>query len=343
MTRFEGVVMKAIFIGGSGLISSAVSQLAIQKGWELTLVNRGKRPEHTPKEAEVFVCDANDYDSLKKFLDGKRFDVAAQWIGFAPERVKNDIELFQGKVGQYIFISSCAAYERPMKRHIVTEDLPLNNRYWEYGRQKRRCEEILTQAYRESEFPATIARPSLTYGNTQIPYAMGCWDKPWSLVQRILDGKPIICHGDGTSLWSVTHNEDFAKGFVGLMGRSQAIGEAYNIASDEILTWDQIALEIGEAVGVRPKIVHMSADQIARFIPEKLGDLLGDKSSSCIIDCSKLKRLVPSFCCEIPFSQGIRRTISYFRSHPELQEANLDWDRSMDELVEADSLVRPRS
>ncbi|MDR2750026.1 MAG: SDR family oxidoreductase, partial [Clostridiales bacterium] len=269
--------MKALFIGGSGLISSAVSQLAIGKGWELTLVNRGKRPAHVPKEAEVFVCDADDTDSLKGFLAGKSFDVVAQWIGFAPERIERDVRLLLGKTKQYIFVSSCAAYERPMKRHIVTEDLPLNNTYWEYGRQKRRCEEALMQAYRQLGFPATIVRPSLTYGDTQIPYAMGCWDKPWSLARRILDGKPIICHGDGTSLWSVTHNSDFAKGFVGLMGRTQAIGEAFNIATDEVLSWDQIALAIGDALGKTPKIVHMSADQIARFIPEKLGDLLGDK------------------------------------------------------------------
>jgi nucleoside-diphosphate-sugar epimerase len=333
---------KALFLGGSGLISNAVSKLSIERGWELTLINRGRKPEFVPREAEVLECDLSDNNRLKELTEGKTYDVVAQWIGFTPDQMLKDVELFNGKAKQYIFISSCAAYERPMRRHTITEDLPLNNRYWEYGRQKRLCEEAAMSAYRERGFPATIVRPSLTYGQTQIPYAMGCWDKPWSLVHRMLSGKPIICHGDGTSLWQVTHNSDFAKGFAGLMGRSQAIGEAYNIVSDEVLSWDQIAYAIGDAVGVTPKIVHMSADQIARFIPGKLGDLLGDKSSCGFIDSSKIKRLVPDFICEIPFSEGIKMTIDYFRAHPKHQAVNQEWDKAMDELVEADSHVFPK-
>jgi nucleoside-diphosphate-sugar epimerase len=334
---------KALFIGGTGLISSAVSKRAIEQGWELTLINRGKRPEFTPKGAQVVTCDLDDYSQLEAAVAGKSYDVVVQWIGFLPERVERDVEIFLGKTKQYIFISSGAAYERPMKRYIVTEDLPLNNRNWQYGRNKRMCEDVLMQAYRDKEFPFTVVRPSLTYGLTQIPFAMGSWRYPWSFVQRLLDGKPVVNHGDGTSLWSMTHNSDFAKGFVGLMGRGQAIGEAFHIVTDEVLTWDQIAYEIADAAGVTdPKIVHMSAEQIARFIPNEFGDLLGDKSSSCVYDCSKLRRLVPDFVCTVPFSTGVRWSVDYFLAHPELQVVDEEWNAAIDELIEADKLVYPK-
>ena len=334
--------MKALFIGGTGLISSAVSALAIERGWELTLVNRGKRPEFTPKAAKIINLDLGDYSSLKGAVADETYDVVVQWIAFHPDRVEQDVEIFGGKTGQYIFISSGAAYERPMKRHIVTEDLPLNNTYWQYGRDKRMCEDVCVAAYREKGFPITIVRPSLTYGPTQIPFASGSWRYPWSLCKRMLDGKPIVSHGDGLSLWQMTHNTDFAKGFVGLMGRAQAIGEAYHIVSDEVLTWDQIAYAIGDALGAKPRIVHMSAEQIARFIPDKYGDLLGDKSTSCVYDCAKLKRLVPDFVCTVPFVEGVRRSVEYFIAHPELQVIDEGWDAAMDALVEADKLVYPK-
>jgi nucleoside-diphosphate-sugar epimerase len=222
--------MKALFIGGSGLISSAVSRLAIDRGWELTLVNRGLRPEFTPANAKTVTLNlADDYSELKSAIGGETYDVVVQWIAFHPDRVERDVDLFLGRTRQYIFISSGAAYERPMRRHIVTEDLPLNNHYWQYGRDKRMCEEACMSAYRGRGFPATIVRPSLTYGLTQIPFAMGSWRYPWSLCQRILDGKPIGSHGDGLSLWQMTHNSDFAKGFVGLMGRDQAIGDRKSV------------------------------------------------------------------------------------------------------------------
>ncbi|MDR3084728.1 MAG: NAD-dependent epimerase/dehydratase family protein [Christensenellaceae bacterium] len=334
--------MKALFIGGTGLISCAVSKLAIERGWELTLLNRGQRTEFVPAKAEVVQIDYQNQEEVKAFLNGKSYDVVVQWIGFMPERVEKDVELYLGKTKQYIFISSGAAYERPMKSPYVTESMALNNRYWQYGRNKRMCEDVLIDAYRAKEFPFTVVRPSLTYGDTQIPFAMGSWNKPWSLVQRMLDGKPIVCHGDGTSLWTMTHNSDFAKGFVGLMGRPEAIGEAYHIVSDELLTWDQIAYAIGDAAGVKPEIVHMSADQIARFIPGELGDLLGDKSSSCIYDCTKIKRLVPDFVCTTPFAIGVRQSVEYFRKHPEIQLIDEEWNEAIDALIEADKLVYPK-
>ena len=335
--------MKALFIGGTGLISTAVSKLAIERGWDLTLFNRGQHIHGIPEGANIVTVDINDDEAVRRAMEGKHYDVIAQWIAFKPERVQRDIDLFLGKCDQYILISSAAAYERPMRTWRITESLSLNNRYWQYGRDKRACEATALAAYREKEFPVTIVRPSLTYGDTQIPFAMGSWSKPWSLVQRMLDGKEIVVHGDGTSLWTMTHNTDFAKGFVGLMGRRQAIGEAFHIVSDEVLTWDEIAYTIGDAVGVRPKIVHMSADQIARFMPGKLGDLLGDKSSSVMFDCSKIKRLVPEFVCTTPFAVGVRQSVDYFRAHPELQQIDEEWNRNIDALIAADALVYPKA
>lgn len=334
--------MKALFIGGTGLISTAVSALALERGWELTLFNRGQNKKNAlPEGAKVVTIDINDEDAVKKEMEGKYFDVIVEWIAFKPERVEKDVELFNGKCGQYILISSCAAYEHPLRTPVITESTPLNNRYWQYGRDKRQCEEVTFRAYREKEFPVTVVRPSLTYGDTQIPFAMGSWGHPWSLVQRILDDKEIVVHGDGTSLWTMTHNTDFAKGFVGLMGRRQAIGEAYHITSDEVLTWDEIAIAIGRAVGKMPRMVHCTAQQIARFIPSEEGDLLGDKSACSIFDNTKIKHMVPDFVCTVPFEEGVRRSIAYFDAHPELKTIDEEWNRNIDAIIEADRKFHP--
>jgi nucleoside-diphosphate-sugar epimerase len=333
--------MKALFIGGTGLISSAVTALALERGWDLTLLNRGQHAHGIPAGAKVISADIQDDAAVRRAIEGQHYDVVAEWIAFKPERVARDIDLFEGRCGQYILISSAAAYERPQRSPYITESSSLNNRYWQYGRDKRMCEETALNRYRQTGFPVTIVRPSLTYGDTQIPFAMGSWGHPWSLVQRMLDGKEIVVHGDGTSLWTMTHNTDFAKGFVGLMGRRQAIGEAYHITSDEVLTWDEIAIAIGAAVGVEPKMVHCTAQQIARFLPGKEGDLLGDKSTSAIFDNSKIKRLVPDFVCTVPFHEGVRRSVAYFNAHPELKTIDQEWDRAIDALVEADRRFRP--
>ena len=333
--------MKALFIGGTGLISTAVSKLAIERGWDLTLFNRGQHIHGIPEGANIVTVDINDDEAVRRAMEGKHYDVIAQWIAFKPERVQRDIDLFLGKCDQYILISSAAAYERPMRTWRITESLSLNNRYWQYGRDKRACEATALAAYREKEFPVTIVRPSLTYGDTQIPFAMGSWSKPWSLVQRMLDGKEIVVHGDGTSLWTMTHNTDFAQGFVGLMGRRQAIGEAYHITSDEVLTWDEIAIAIGAAVGVVPKMVHCTAQQIARFMPEEEGDLLGDKSTCAVFDNSKIKALVPDFVCTVPFRQGVQRSVDYFLAHPDLQVVDEDWNRKIDAIIAADRAFHP--
>ena len=333
--------MKALFIGGTGLISTAVSALALQRGWELTLLTRGRHRNDVPAGAEQLVADINDDAAVRAAIAGRHFDVVAEWIAFKPERVARDVELFNGVCDQYILISSCAAYERPLRSPIITESTSLNNRYWQYGRDKRECEALAFAAYREKGFPVTVVRPSLTYGDTQIPFAMGSWGHPWSLVQRMLEGKPIVVHGDGTSLWTMTHNTDFAKGFVGLMGRRQAIGEAYHITSDEVMTWDEIAIAIGAAVGVVPEMVHCTAQQIARFMPGEEGDLLGDKSTCGIFDNTKIKRLVPDFVCTVPFAEGVRRSVAYFEAHPELKTIDEAWNRSIDAIVEADRRFHP--
>ena len=333
--------MKALFIGGTGLISTAVTTLALKKGWEMTLITRGKHRNDLPEGAKYLILDVNDKEAVKKALENEHFDVIADWTLFQPAQADRDVELFLGKCDQYIAISSGAAYERPLRQYIITESTSLNNRYWEYGRNKRQIEENLFRAYRETGFPVTVVRPSLTYGDTQIPMAAGAWNKPWSLVQRILDDREIVVPGDGTGLWTMTHNSDFAKGFVGLMGNRKAIGEAFHITSDEILTWDEIAITIAHAVGKEPKLVHATAYQIARFIPSMYGDLLGDKCTSAVFDNTKVKRLVPDFVCTTSFAEGVRQSVAYFNAHPELKAIDEEWDKAMDGIVEADKNFHP--
>ena len=304
--------MKALFIGGTGLISTAVSKLAIERGWDLTLFNRGQHIHGIPEGANIVTVDINDDEAVRRAMEGKHYDVIAQWIAFKPERVQRDIDLFLGKCDQYILISSAAAYERPMRTWRITESLSLNNRYWQYGRDKRACEATALAAYREKEFPVTIVRPSLTYGDTQIPFAMGSWSKPWSLVQRMLDGKEIVVHGDGTSLWTMTHNSDFAPGFIGLLGNPHALGQAVHIMSPESMTWNQIYEVAANALGVKLNAVHISTDFLAAAGGGKYdftGSLTGDKSNSVVFDISKLKRLVPGFAPVKSMEQGLRETV----------------------------------
>jgi len=334
--------MKALFIGGTGLISTAVSALALEKGWELTLFNRGKHINDVPAGANIVTIDINDEEAVKKEMEGKFYDVIVEWIAFKPIRVERDIELFRGKCAQYILISSSAAYERPQRSVYITESTSLNNRFWQYGCDKRQCEEVALKAYRDEEFPVTIVRPCLTYGNTQIPYAVGSWGHPWSLIKRIMDGKEVVALGDGTSLWTMTHNTDFAKGFVGLMGNRMAIGEAFHITSDETLTWDEVLNTIGQVVGKQPKMVHVSAYQIARFMPEMYGDLIGDKCTSALFDNTKIKRFVPGYQATVPFVEGVRRAYEYFLAHPELQTIDEEWDKNIEAILEADRAFYPK-
>ncbi|TBL70412.1 SDR family oxidoreductase [Paenibacillus thalictri] len=326
--------MKVLFIGGTGLISEAVSQRAAEQGLELYLFNRGLRRPFVPQGAQVIVGDiraAEAAETLKRY----EFDVIVDWISFTPEHIRNNIQLFQGKTAQYIFISSASAYQKPPSHYLITESTPLHNPYWQYSRDKIACENMLMDAYREEGFPVTIVRPSFTYGDTMIPAALNSWQHPWSLVDRMRRGEPIVVHGDGTSLWTMTHNTDFAKGFVGLLGLSQAVGQSFHITSDEVLDWNQIYTAIGKAAGVRPNLVHVASDVIVSVSPEQEGNLHGDKAVSGVFDNSKIKRFVPGFCATVPFERGMERTVRWFEEHPERQTVDGSWNALMDRIVQA--------
>lgn len=327
--------MKVLFIGGTGLISEAVSKLAIARGIELYLFNRGKRDGFVPDGAKVITGDIRDAQSAAAALEGHIFDVVVDWIAFTPEHVSVDIELFRGRTKQYIFISSASAYQKPPKHYMITEEAtPLENRYWQYSRDKIACEQLLEEQA-EAGFPVTIVRPSFTYGDTMIPAALNSWPHPWSLIARMREGRPIIVHGDGSSLWTMTHNTDFAKGFVGLLGREEAIGQAYHITSDEVLTWNQIYEAIGAAAGVEPKLVHISSDFLVAHDPELEGGLLGDKSVTSVFDNSKIKSLVPEFEATLSFAEGIKRTVAWFEAHPERCSVDEAWNEQMDSIIAA--------
>lgn len=328
--------MKVLFIGGTGLISEAVSKFAVARGIELYLFNRGKRDSFVPAGAKVITGDIRNPQSAAAALEGYHFDVVVDWIAFTPEHVSADIELFRGRTKQYIFISSASAYQKPPKHYIIREDsTPLENRYWQYSRDKIACEQLLQEEQAASGFPVTIVRPSFTYGDTMIPAALNSWNHPWSLIARIRAGHPVIVHGDGSSLWTMTHNTDFAKGFVGLLGRAEAIGQAYHITSDEVLTWNQIYEAIGEAAGIEPKMVHISTDFLVSHDPDLAGGLLGDKSVTSVYDNSKIKNLVPEFEATLSFAEGIKRTVAWFEAHPELCTEDEAWNEQMDAIISA--------
>jgi nucleoside-diphosphate-sugar epimerase len=326
--------VKVLFIGGTGLISSASTRLAVEQGVDLFLLNRGHHPERLSGATNI-VADINDQAATRQALAGHRFDTVVNWVAFRPEDVERDLALFRDNTSQYIFISSASAYQKPVSSYLIREDTPLANPYWEYSRNKIACEERLMRAHREAGFPCTIVRPSLTYGDTQIPLAVNSWQLPYTAVARMRQGKPVIVPGDGTSLWPITHNTDFAKGLVGLLGHQQAIGHAFHITSDEALTWDQIYQAVAAAAGAQANIVHIASDFIAACLPELTGSLVGDKSVSVVFDNSKIKRFVPGFCATTPFARGIRQTIAWFDADPARQQIDVAADRQWDRLISA--------
>jgi NAD dependent epimerase/dehydratase family. len=327
--------MRALFIGGTGTISSAVSRLAVEKGWELYLLNRGNCPERVPAGAKVIKCDIGNESEVSRLIADMTFDVVADFIAYVPEQVERDIRLFSGKTFQYIFISSASAYQKPLAHYRITEGTPLANPYWEYSRNKIACEERLMREYREKGFPVTIVRPSHTYDERKVPVAVHGKKGSWQVIDRMLKGKPVIVHGDGLSLWTLTHNTDFAKAFVGIMANPAAIGEAVHITSDETLTWNAIYDAIGRALGVTVKKVHVPSGFLAACDPEYEGTLLGDKAYSVVFDNSKIKRLVPGFTATVRFDQGVRMSLEYIMSHPELQVPDEEFDRFCDRVIEA--------
>jgi nucleoside-diphosphate-sugar epimerase len=333
--------MKVLFIGGTGLISSACSELALARGMDLIILNRSQSAKYpVPEGAHLLVGDVHGEEAaLTRLLSGQEFDAVVDWIAFTPEDIHRDLQLFSGRTGQFVFISSASAYQKPPSHYSITEETPMENPFWDYSRNKIACEQILLQAYREKGFPATIVRPSLTYGPSQIPLCVGSWQHPYTVIDRMKRGRKIIIPGDGTSLWVLTWNGDFAKGFVSLLGNPKSIGEAYHITSDEVLTWNQIYREVGRALGVELEIVHVPSDLIAAYDPEMLGSLTGDKVNSSVFDNSKIKQLVPDFNCTVGWAEGVRRAIAWLEADPSRQtiDRNLNnlWDRILSEYLKA--------
>lgn len=333
--------MKALFIGGTGTISTAITQLAPSCGFELYLLNRGNRTELVPDGVKIIQADINNESEVKEKLGDMSFDVVAQFIAFNTEALERDVRLFAGRTRQYIFISSASAYQKPLSSPFITESTPLSNPYWEYSRDKIACEEYLMKEYRRQGFPITIIRPSHTYGNFDVPVALHGKNGSYSVIERIRQGKKVIVHGDGSSLWTLTHNTDFARAFVGLMGNIHAIGETVQITSDESLTWNQIYEIIGAALGCKPKLVHIPSETLARAYPDCLGGLLGDKSHTVIFDNSKLKQLVPGYTAGVRFDQGVRRTLAFLEQHPQYQKTDPEFDVWTDKIIDAyESLER---
>lgn len=325
--------MKLLFIGGTGVISSACSDLAIERGHELFLLNRSVSTKYpAPKYATILQADIHaDQQYLTALLAGHHFDAVVDFIAFSPQDIERDISLFRDRTDQFVFISSASAYQKPLQNYLITEETPLENPFWEYSRNKIACEDLLMKTYRADGFPVTIIRPSHTYGPSQIPLCVTSWRHPWTIIDRMQRGQKIIIPGDGTSLWVLTWHADFAKGLVGLLGETNAIGEVFQITSDQVLSWNQIYLEVYQALGQARNVVYIPSDYIARFDSEAVGSLIGDKSNSVVFDNSKIKKYVPDYHCEVTWADGLRRSLAWFESHPEFQtidmESNLIWDK----------------
>ena len=328
--------MKALFIGGTGTISMAITRLlATNPEWELYLLNRGSRSDTLPAGVKTLAADINDEAKVAELIADLQFDVVCDFIGFVKEQLERDYRLFRGRTKQFMYISSASAYQKPLSNHIITEGTPLANPYWEYSRNKIACEEYLMKLYREENFPVTIIRPSHTYDERNVPLGVHGSCGSYQVIKRMLEGKPVIVHGDGTSLWTMTHNSDFAAGFVGLMGNAHAIGESFQITSDESLTWNQIYTIIANCLGVEYKPYYVASDFLASVSDYDLrGGLLGDKANTVVFDNTKLKRAVPGFTATVRFEQGVRRTLEYVLSHPECRKEDPEFDAWCDSLIE---------
>ncbi len=328
--------MKVLFIGGTGIISSACSDLAVQQGIELYLLNRGQSLRPMARGAIHLPADLRQPASVVAAVGDHNFDAVVQWLAFTTDQVKRDLSLFAGRTGQYIFISSASAYQKPPSSLPVTESTPLVNPFWQYSRDKAACEELLRTSGRESGFPFTVVRPSHTYDRTLLPFHGG-----FTTVARMRAGKPVVVHGDGTSLWTMTHHRDFAVGLVGLLGNPQAIGQTYHITSDESLSWNQIFTMAAQAAGVQAQLVHVPSDLIARYDPEWGASLLGDKAHSMVFDNSKIRQAVPGFHPLIPFWRGAQEIIAWYDEDASRQVVEEHNDRVQDELIAAMKKAAP--
>ena len=330
--------MKILIIGGTGTISSAVTRLLAESGHELWLLNRGNRAAEMPAGVRHIAADINNERLVEERLGDQVFDAVCEFIGFLPFQVERDFRLFRNRTHQYIYISSASAYRKPAQGYLITEETPLVNPYWQYSRDKAACEALLMKHFREDGFPVTIVRPSHTYGERSVPVGVHGMKGSWQVLKRRLDGKPVLIQGDGSSLWTMTWNEDFARGYISLVGNPLALGEAFHITADESLTWNQIHETIAATLGVPLKPCHVASDFLSAVAPQAYdmeGKLLGDKAVSVVFDNAKLKSLVPGFRAQVPFSDGVRRTIDHIMKHPELQVEDPEFDAWCDRVVEA--------
>ncbi len=328
--------MKILFIGGTGTISMAITRLLASQGHELYLFNRGSRSTELPKNVTVITGDINNEEEAAAALKDMSFDVVGEFIGFVPDQVERDFRLFCGKTKQYIYISSASAYQKPLSDPRITESTPLANPYWQYSRDKIACEEFLMRMYRERGFPVTIVRPSHTYDERSVPLGVHGNNGSWQVIKRMIQGKPVMIHGDGTSLWTITHNSDFAKAYAGLCGNIHAIGQAFHITSDESVTWNQIYRIIADTLGVQLMAVHVPSEFLAAVSDYDLeGSLIGDKACTVVFDNSKIKRAVPGFTATVRADQGIRAAIENILAHPELQKDDPEFDQWCDKVISA--------
>ena len=330
--------MRILFIGGTGTISSAITQQLAATEHELWLLNRGNRKGEVPQNVKQIVADINDKNAVLEKLGDTMFDAVCDFIGFVPYQVERDFRLFAGRTRQYVYISSASAYNKPARSYVINEGTTLANPHWQYSRDKIACEELLMKHYREDGFPVTIVRPSHTYCERGVPVSVHGPKGSWQVLKRMMEGKRVIVHGDGSSLWTMTWNGDFAKGFIGLLGNPHAIGEVFQIMSDESLTWNQIYQAVADALGVEFKPYYVSSEYLATVAPKEYdleGNLTGDKAVTVVFDCSKLKRAVPGYQATVRFEEGVRRCVDYILAHPELQQEDQEFDAWCDRVIEA--------
>ncbi len=321
--------MRVLFIGGTGTISAACVRAAITAGHDVSVLNRGSARRSLPAGVHEIVADIRDEEATRSALDGASFDVVADFLSFTPAHVATALRLVEGRCAQYIFISSASAYDKPPRRLPVTESTPLRNPFWQYSRDKIACEDVLVGAYRDRGLPVTIVRPSHTYDEGLLPTMGG-----WTDIARMRQGKPVVVHGDGTSLWTLTHSDDFAVAFTGLLGAPEAIGEAYTITGDHAPTWNQIYGWLAQAAGVRePRLVHIASETIAAFHPDLGPGLIGDKAHSMLFDNTKIRTLVPAFRTTVTFDEGARRILAHYDADPRLQQVDPDLDAAFDRMV----------
>ncbi|MBO4865524.1 MAG: SDR family oxidoreductase [Ruminococcus sp.] len=328
--------MRVLLIGGTGTISMAITKLLLSGDNEVYLLNRGSRNSGLEGNIKFITADINNEEETTEKIKDMKFDCVAEFIGFVPSQVERDFRLFNGKTKQYIYISSASAYQKPPQSYLITEETPLENPYWEYSRNKKASEEYLFERYRKDGFPVTIVRPSHTYDERSVPLGVHGNGGSWQVIRRIMEGKPVIIHGDGSSLWTITHNSDFAKGFVGLIGKKEAIGQAYHITSDESVSWNSIYKAIADALGVELNAYYVSSQMLAAMGKEYdfTGSLIGDKSNSVIFDNSKLRSLVPDFKAEISAAKGIEMTVKNILAHPEYQHEDKEFDLWCDKVID---------